>query len=91
MAELIDCERGGFERRQRGHNATAHPILIREADYSFEQKSTRLTLPWKLNDVQMRKRAMPMLFWLPVIFVSVFLEMNGYSPEADEVRDQLAA
>jgi hypothetical protein len=39
----------------------------------------------------MRKRAMPMLFWLPVIFMSVFWEMNGYSPEADEVRDQLAA
>jgi hypothetical protein len=34
---------------------------------------------------------MPMLFWLPVIFMSVFLEMNGYSPEADGVRDQLAA
>jgi hypothetical protein len=87
---LIDCERRAVERRQRGRNATARPILIREADYSFEQESTRLTLPWKLDDVQMRKRAMPMLFWLPVIFMSVFLEMNGYSPEADEVRDQLA-
>jgi hypothetical protein len=39
----------------------------------------------------MRKRAMPMLFWLPVIFMSVFLEMNGYPLEADEVKDQLAA
>ena len=34
---------------------------------------------------------MPMLFWLPVIFMSVFLEMNGYAPEADAPRDQLAA
>ncbi len=34
---------------------------------------------------------MPMLFWLPVIFMSVFLEMNGYSPEVDGDRDQLAA
>ena len=34
---------------------------------------------------------MPMLFWLPVIFMSVFLEMNGYPPEADELKDQLAA
>jgi hypothetical protein len=39
----------------------------------------------------MRKRAMPMLFWLPVIFMSVFLEMNGYPLEADGVKDQLAA
>ena len=64
---------------------------IHEADSSFEQESTRLTLPWKLDDVQMRKRAMPMLFWLPVIFMSVFLEMNGYPLEADEIKDQLAA
>ena len=34
---------------------------------------------------------MPMLFWLPVIFMSVLLEMNGYPPEAEEPRDQLAA
>jgi len=33
---------------------------------------------------------MPMLLWLPVIFMSVFLEMNGYSPEAEGIRDQLA-
>jgi hypothetical protein len=39
----------------------------------------------------MRKRAMPMLFWLPVIFMSVFLEMNGYSSEADGIEDQLSA
>jgi hypothetical protein len=87
----MDQKRLGVERRQRGRNATARSILIGQADSSFEQKSTRLTLPWKLDDVQMRKRAMPMLFWLPVIFMSVFLEMNGYSPEAEEVRDQLAA
>jgi hypothetical protein len=88
---LIDCEHRAVERRQRGHNATARPILIREADYGFEHESTGLTLPWTSDDVQMRKRAMPMLFWLPVIFMSVFLEMNGYSPEADEIRDQLTA
>ena len=34
---------------------------------------------------------MPMLFWLPVIFMSVFLEMNSYPLEADEIKDQLAA
>lgn len=34
---------------------------------------------------------MPMLFWLPVIFMSVFLEMNGYPLEADGVKDQLTA
>ena len=33
---------------------------------------------------------MPMLFWLPVIFMSVFLEMNGYPLEADETTDRLA-
>ena len=87
----MDQKRPGVERRQRGHNATARSILIGEADSGFEQESTRLTLPGKLDDVQMRKRAMPMLFWLPVIFMSVFLEMNGYSLEAEEVRDQLAA
>jgi hypothetical protein len=85
------AERTAVERLRRGRNATARSILIGEADSSFEQESTRLTLPWKLNDEQMRKRAMPMLFWLPVIFMSVFLEMNGYSLEAEEVRDQLAA
>jgi hypothetical protein len=25
-------------------------------------------------------RAMPMLFWLPLIFASVLLEMNGFPP-----------
>jgi hypothetical protein len=39
----------------------------------------------------MRKRAMPMFFWLPVIFISVFLEMNGYPSETDRTEDQLAA
>jgi hypothetical protein len=24
---------------------------------------------------------MPMLFWLPMIFMSVLLEMNGFPPE----------
>jgi hypothetical protein len=38
----------------------------------------------------MRKRAMPMLFWLPVIFMSVFLEMNRYPSEDDNSNDQLA-
>jgi len=28
-----------------------------------------------------RRRAMPMLFWLPMIFASVFLEMNGFPPQ----------
>jgi hypothetical protein len=78
------------DRRQRGHNATARSILIGEADSSFEPESTRLTLPRRRDDVQMRKRAMPMLFWLPVIFMSVFLEMNGYPLEADGINDQLA-
>jgi hypothetical protein len=88
---LIDHEHPPFAQWQRGHNATARSILIRNADSSFEPESTRLTLPRRLDDVQMRKRAMPMLFWLPVIFMSVFLEMNGYPSEADEVKDQLAA
>ncbi len=34
---------------------------------------------------------MPMLFWLPVIFMSVILEMNGYPPRADDTTEQLAA
>lgn len=88
---MIRCVKSAVERWQRGHNATARSILNGEADSSFEPGSTRHTLPWKLNDVQMRKRAMPMLFWLPVIFMSVFLEMNGYPPEADGIKDQLAA
>ena len=87
---MIGSVNSAVEPRQRDHNATARSILIGEGDSSFEPESTRLTVPQRLNDVQMRKRAMPMLFWLPVIFMSVFLEMNGYSPEADEVRDQLA-
>ena len=78
------------ERRQRGHNATARSILIGVGDYSFEPERPRLTLPQTRDDVQMRKRAMPMLFWLPVIFMSVFLEMNGYPLEADGINDQLA-
>ena len=32
---------------------------------------------------------MPMLFWLPMIFMSVLLEMNGFPPEQD--NDSLAA
>jgi hypothetical protein len=39
----------------------------------------------------MRKRAMPMLFWLPMIFMSVLLEMNGFPPEGQEISDSLAA
>jgi hypothetical protein len=34
---------------------------------------------------------MPMLFWLPMIFMSVMLEMNGFPPQGDDVADQLAA
>jgi hypothetical protein len=78
-------------RHQRGRNATARPILICVSDSSFEPKRVRLTLPRIIDDVQTRKRAMPMLFWLPVIFMSVFLEMNGYPLEADGLNDQLAA
>jgi hypothetical protein len=33
---------------------------------------------------------MPMLFWLPMIFMSVMLEMNGFPLEAD-VADSLVA
>ena len=33
---------------------------------------------------------MPMLFWLPMIFMSVLLEMNGYPPEGDAIGDSLA-
>jgi hypothetical protein len=29
-------------------------------------------------------RAMPMLFWLPLIFASVLLEMNGFPPQKPE-------
>ena len=32
---------------------------------------------------------MPLLFWLPMIFMSVMLEMNGFPPEG-EVADSLA-
>jgi hypothetical protein len=31
-----------------------------------------------------------MLFWLPMIFMSVLLEMNGFPPEGHEIGDQLA-
>jgi hypothetical protein len=31
-------------------------------------------------------RAMPMLFWLPLIFASVLLEMNGFPPHKPENR-----
>jgi hypothetical protein len=34
---------------------------------------------------------MPMLFWLPMIFMSVMLEMNGFPPQGHDVDDQLAA
>jgi hypothetical protein len=34
---------------------------------------------------------MPMLFWLPMIFMSVMLEMNGFPPQGHDVTDQLAA
>jgi hypothetical protein len=27
-----------------------------------------------------------MLFWLPMIFMSVLLEMNGFPPEGDEIE-----
>ncbi len=33
---------------------------------------------------------MPMLFWLPMIFMSVMLEMNGFPPEGLEFSDTLA-
>jgi hypothetical protein len=29
---------------------------------------------------------MPMLFWLPMIFMSVLLEMNGFPLEGDDVE-----
>jgi hypothetical protein len=32
-----------------------------------------------------------MLFWLPMIFMSVMLEMNGFPPQGQDVTDQLAA
>jgi hypothetical protein len=32
-----------------------------------------------------------MLFWLPMIFMSVMLEMNGFPPQGHDVGDQLAA
>jgi hypothetical protein len=32
-----------------------------------------------------------MLFWLPMIFMSVMLEMNGFPPQGHDVADQLAA
>jgi hypothetical protein len=38
---------------------------------------------------KMRKRAMPMLFWLPMIFMSVLMEMNGFPPQDHDIRDQL--
>ena len=41
--------------------------------------SIRLGLP-----AQIRRRAMPMLFWLPMIFASVLLEMNGFPPQVVE-------
>jgi hypothetical protein len=34
---------------------------------------------------------MPMLFWLPMIFMSVMLEMNGFPPQGHDDADQLAA
>jgi hypothetical protein len=40
---------------------------------------------------KMRKRAMPMLFWLPMIFMSVLMEMNGFPPQDQDIRDQLVA
>jgi len=33
---------------------------------------------------------MPMLFWLPMIFMSVMLEMNGFPPPGHETADPLA-
>jgi hypothetical protein len=40
---------------------------------------------------KMRKRAMPMLFWLPMIFMSVLMEMNGFAPQDQDIGDQLVA
>jgi hypothetical protein len=34
---------------------------------------------------------MPMLFWLPMIFMSVLMEMNGYPPEGEDVGETLSA
>jgi hypothetical protein len=34
---------------------------------------------------------MPMLFWLPMIFMSVLLEMNGFPPEGHDVGETLGA
>jgi hypothetical protein len=43
------------------------------------------------NDGEVRKRAMPMLFWLPMIFMSVLLEMNGFPPEGQDIGETLSA
>jgi len=40
----------------------------------------------KCKTCNVRKRAMPMLFWLPMIFMSVLLEMNGFPPEGDDIE-----
>ena len=34
---------------------------------------------------------MPMLFWLPIIFVSALWEINGFAPWALADNDQAAA
>ena len=36
-----------------------------------------------------KERAMPMLIWLPMIFMSVLLEMNGFAPQGQANNDPL--
>jgi hypothetical protein len=40
---------------------------------------------------QMRGCAMPMLFWLPMIFISALLELNGFPPQVVANNNPLAA
>jgi hypothetical protein len=72
----IDSDAGPFE------GATVECRLFRGAIYRIHLKR----FPAKQGE-----RAMPTLFWLPMIFASVLWEINGFPPQALGDNDQAPA
>jgi hypothetical protein len=71
----MDSDAGRFE----GATAAGRAVPERRA-------SINLSFP-----AEQGERAMPMLFWLPMIFASALWEISGFAPRALADNDQAAA
>jgi len=49
------------------------------------------SIPFRPFPRRTRERAMPMLFWLPMIFASAWWEINGFPPQAPANNDAAPA